>query len=166
MRNAFEPLTENETALVWKKMYEAEVRSLYFGDMAVRHVRVKQLMNGLVLFLSSGAAVTVATSLPKSVPILMSLLVAGITAYAIATNLDKRIDAISKLHDEWNQLNSDYEHLWHHWHEKGAEQLLEELLRRGRDASQAATEIPFNEKTMDKWEQVVSSRLKQVAAST
>ena len=146
-------------------MYEAEVRSLYFGELAVRYIQRKQVMNGVVLFLSSGAAAALVTPLPKWISIFMAIFIAVITAYSIATNLDKRIDAISRLHCEWNQLNSDYERLWNHWHEKGAEQTLEELLRRGRDASQVATEVPYDEKTLDKWEGLVNARLKETTAS-
>lgn len=164
MRSDADALTENETSLVWTKLYEAEVRSQYFGELSVRYVKRKQIMDGLVLFLSSGAAATFVTPLSKWVPVAMSVIVAAITAYSISTNLDKRISALSKLHCAWNSLNSDYERLWNHWHEAGAEQTFEQLLRRGRDASENALEMPYDEATMQKWENVAYSRLQTTSA--
>lgn len=153
-------LTQNGTTLVWKKMFEAEVRSLYFGEQAVRYTTRKQIITGVSFFLSSGAAATLIASAPKWIPTAMAVVVALCTAYSMAVGLDRRIGTICKLHSEWNHLNSEYENLWDHWSEDGAQAILADLLKRGREASQIALEMPYDEKAMDKWGKLIYPRLK------
>jgi hypothetical protein len=152
-------LAETESPLVWNRMHEAEVRSLYFGEQAVRYTKLKQIITGTSFFLSSGAAATLIASFPKWIPTVLSTIVAILTAYSIAVSLDKRIGTICKLHAEWNHLCSQYEHLWHHRQEDDAEEIFAELGKRGREASQIATELPYHPDALQKWEKLVYSRL-------
>ncbi len=157
-------LTENEAGRVWQRMFEAEVRSLYFADLAARHSRRKRIMTGVIFFLSSGAAATILAALPKQIPIVLSLIVAILTAYSIAVNLDTRIKTFLKLHYEWNRLESEYERLWNHWRDADAEGILADLVKRGRDASEIAAEFTFDEERIGKWTRFVQSRFPQVTA--
>jgi hypothetical protein len=157
-------LTENDADRIWKRMVEAEIRSLYFADLASRFNSYKQLITGASFFLSAIAAATLIASWSKWIAVMLTLIVAVVTAYSIAIGLDKRISTLSKLHSEWNYLHSGYERLWGRWYEEGAEEELDELIRRGREASQIATEMPYEAETMSKWEELVYSRLKQAAA--
>jgi hypothetical protein len=86
-----EVLTENERTLVWTKAYEADIRSLYFGDQAVRYTKHKQIITGVSLFLSSGAAAALIASAPKFIPTILAVIVAVLTAYSMAVGLDRRI---------------------------------------------------------------------------
>ena len=157
-------LTENEAGRVWQRMFEAEVRSLYFADLAARYSRRKRIMTGVIFFLSSGAAATILAALPKQIPIVLSLIVAILTAYSIAVNLDTRIKTFLKLHYEGNRLESEYERLWNHWRDADAEGILADLVKRGRDASEIATEFTFDEEQIGKWTRFVQSRFPQVTA--
>ena len=154
-------LAEGEIPLVWNRMHEAEVRSLYFGEQAVRYTTLKQIITGTSFFLSSGAAATLIASFPKWIPTVLAVIVAILTAYSMAVSLDRRIGTICKLHSEWNHLNSEYEHLWNHWYEDDAEESLADLSKRGREASQIATEMPYDPEALHKWENLVYSRLKK-----
>ncbi len=107
-------LTDSQIADVWKGQIEAEVRSLYFGDLASDYARRKQWITGLSFFLSSGAAATLIAKLPVWFPIALSTIVALITAYAVAVNLDSKIRTMAKLHYAWNQIGNDYRRLWNH----------------------------------------------------
>ena len=153
-------LTENESSLVWRNSFEAEIRSLYFAQQAVRYTKYKQVITGISFFASSGAAVTLFSSAPRWVPAALSVIVAVLAAYSMSVSLDRRIGAICKLHSEWNHLNSEYENLWEHWYEERAKDTLTNLLKRGREASQIALEMPYDAKAMDKWEKVVDTQLK------
>jgi hypothetical protein len=137
-------LSEGQRNTVWEKMLTAEVRSLYFGDLASRENRRKQLVTGISFFLSSGAAATLAAQM-HWLPLVFSIIAAVLMAYSMAVGLDKRATAMAKLHYEWNHLNSDYERLWYHLEDGDAEQTLEELRKRGREASESATELPLDE---------------------
>ena len=157
-------LTENQVGRVWQRMFEAEVRSLYFADLAARHSRRKRIITGVIFFLSSGAAAALVGALPALIPIALSLIVAILTAYSIAVNLDMRISTLSKLHYEWNRLDSEYERLWHHWRDDDAEDVLDDLVKRASDVSVIATEFPVDEEQIGKWTKFVQSRLSRVSA--
>src|SRR6266481_3185529 len=148
-------LTENETSLAWRNGLEAEIRSLYFGEQAVRYTKRKQFITGLSFFLSSGTVGTLLASSPKWIPTTLALMVTAMSAYSMAVGLDRRVNTISKLHSEWNHLQSEYENLWNHWYEDEAQKTLSGLLKRGRDASQIATELPYDPKAIKKWEEFV-----------
>lgn len=159
-------LTEGETSTVWTRMAEAEVRSLYFANLASRYTKRKQIITGISFFLSSGAAATLVARLPSWVPILLSLVVALATAYSISIGLDRQIQTLSNLHSEWNQLYADYEHLWNHWSDKDADSTLATLLKKARDASEVATGAPYDEELIKKWSQIVYSRFPETTTAT
>jgi len=97
-------LSEIQITSVWERQISAEVRSLYFGELASKYARKKQIITFLVFFLSSGAAATLIAKLPSSVPATLSILVSLITAYSIAVNLDVTIRTMAKFHSSWSEL--------------------------------------------------------------
>jgi hypothetical protein len=150
-------LTEAEVNRAWQRMYAAEVRSLYFGDLAARYTREKQIITGVSFLLSSGAAAMIAAKLPPWVPIVSASLAAICTAYSIAVGLDRKAAAMAKLQYEWSQIASDTERLWNHWYDEDASDQLEAILKRSREASQSgSTDAPYDENLMDKWQQRVN----------
>jgi len=158
-------LTETEAGSVWRRMAEAEVRSLYFANLASRYNRQKQIITGISFFLSTSAAATLIAKLPPWVPVAFSVIVAIVTAYAMAVGLDRRIVTLTKLHYQWNQLSAEYEHLWNHWADPDANEALDELLKKARDASESATEMPYDEGLINKWAKLVYSRFQQPVAT-
>ncbi len=152
-------LNENQANRVWQKMVEAEIRALYFGDLATQYTTRKQIITGSAFFLSSGAAASVVGKLPSWVPTALALIAAIATAYSMAVGLDKRVGTLTKLHCQWSQLCTEYERLWNHWHDDDAETNLNDLAKRAREASEAAMEMPYDEALVDKWESRVHSRL-------
>ncbi len=159
-------IPESQTGMIWKKMKEAEVRALYFGDLATRYTKRKQIITGASFFFSSGAAATLAAEGPHWIPLILATLTALITSYSIAVGLDKKAIALSKLHAQWNRLASDYEHLWHHWYAEDSEKILEDLLLRAGQVSETATlEAPYRQKLLDKWaDQVYAPYIRHTAA--
>ena len=157
-------LTEDQAKRVWEKMLGAEARSLYFGDLAAAYTRRKQVITATSFFLASGAAAALIAKLPGFVPLLLALLVALITAYSLAVNLDRGIVGMTKLHCQWNQLAADYEHLWNHWQDADAEILLNDLQKRAGEASEIAIEMPYNADALDRWQRIVFSRIPTAAA--
>ncbi len=159
-------LTEGQKAVVWKKLYEAEVRSLYFADLASRCAKKKQIIAVLSFIFSSGAALTAFGELVRWIPALLGLVVAALTGYSIGVALDRKLMLLVELHMSWNRLSNDYTWLWEHWDDDDAERTLESLLlRAGELFGKAAAEAPWMPEVMDRWAEFVhSSRVTADAA--
>ncbi len=145
-------LSESQIQNVWESQIGAEVRALYFAELAGTYTLQKQWITGLSFFLSSGAAITLFTTLPTSIPIACSVLVALLTAYSIARNLDSAIRTMAKLHYSWSQVASDYESLWNTTYAEDAGLNYDRLVSRERDLSElASTDAPNNQKRLGYW---------------
>jgi hypothetical protein len=148
-------LTEAEANRVWEHMFGAEVRSLYFGDLASRYTMYKQISTGISFFFSSGAAASIAAG-SHWIPLIMSVISALSGAYSIAVGLDRKAATMAKLHSSWYELATGYEKLWNHWRSEDAEVSYAELVNRERDVSQmATTEAPNDQKLLGKYQDVV-----------
>lgn len=157
-------LTPDQTLTVWNKMHEARVRSYYFADLTSRYAKRKRRITGLSFVLSSGAVATVVGELEPWIPTAMGLVVAFMTGYAVAVNLDQRVSLLAKLHMSWEHLSNEYERLRQHPNEPAAERTLEQLLRRAGELSgEASTEAPYEQKLVEKWEEFVYTPLKEEA---
>lgn len=154
-------LTDSQVNRVWQRMLEAEIRSLYFGELAARFAARKQIITAVSFFLASGAAASVIAKLPALIPSLLALLVAAGMAYSIAFNLDNCIRTMTKLHCEWNRLSSEYDRLWNHWQDDDAEQVLRHLLDRAAEVSEAAMGMPYSETAINRWTEIVYARFQQ-----
>jgi len=134
-------------------MIGAETRSLYFANLASRYTTQKQIITGVVFFLSSGVVVSLLAKLPNAVAVTASLIVAAMSAYSIAVGLDKKIATMVMLHATWSDIATDYNYLWSHTSDDDAESRLAEIIRREREPSDlAATEARYNERLMEKWQ--------------
>jgi uncharacterized membrane protein len=151
-------LNEFQTTRVWENMLAAETRSLYFGDLAFRYTRVKQWITGLSFFLSSGAAATLIGKAPGWVPIVLSLVVAVITAYSMAVGLDRKVSTMAKLHSSWNRIAQEYSRLWNHTSDDDAEEQMEKIVRLAVEPSElATTDAPNDQKLLGQWQDRVFS---------
>ena len=151
-------LNEFQTTRVWENMLAAETRSLYYGDLASRYTRRKQWITGLSFFLSSGAAATLIGKAPEWVPVLLSVLVAGITAYSMAVSLDRRIGTLARLHSAWNRIAQEYGRLWNHTSDQDAEDQMAKIIDMEREPSElATTDAPNDQKLLGKWQDRVFS---------
>jgi hypothetical protein len=158
-------LSEAQVNRVWERMWEAEVRSLYFGDLAATYTKRKQVITGLSFLLSSGAAATAAAHASWLFPLTTSGIAAILNGYSIAVGIDRKAAVMAKLHTSWNQLRDDYERLWNHWFEDDAEAQFEALQKRERDASETgSTEAPYDVPRIEKWTHLVYDRYERKAA--
>ncbi len=149
-------LAENQITSVWERQISAEVRSLYFAELASNYSKKKQIITGTVFFFSSGAAAALIAKAPAWVPTVLSITVAAVTAYTIAINLDMTIRNLSKFHLGWSELATGYENLWNNIYSGDAELTYESLVRRERDLSElAATDAPNNQERLAYWQDQV-----------
>lgn len=157
-------LSEEQVNSAWKRMVGAEVRSMYFAELTINYTKRKQILNALVLFLTSGAAVSVGARGPGWLTLVFSIIAAAISAYTIGFSLDRVVSTLTRLHLVWNELQSRYEHLWSGWGDNEAELVFEDLLRRSREASELGTEAPFDEELLKKWEDRIYDQYVRPAA--
>ena len=151
-------LTPNQTDGIWRKMAEAEVRALYFAELATRYSLQQRWIASLSFFLSSGACITaLGQATPLWVPALLGLSVAALQAYSIGFSLVDQATTAAKLHLGWDHLSDDYERLWNHWYEPDAERILERLQHRGRELSAEATKAPYKPDRTEHWARHVYS---------
>jgi hypothetical protein len=149
-------LTDDQISEVWEGQIGAETRSLYFGDLASMYSTRKQWITGISFFLSSGAAATLIAKAPAVVPLSFSLIVAIVTAYAVAVNLDSKIRTMAKLHYAWTLIGNDYRRLWKRAYSDEAESELEDLQRREVEFSElATTDAPNDAKRLLRWQDQV-----------
>jgi hypothetical protein len=146
-------------------MIKAEVRALYFADLASKYTKRKQWLLAVNLLLTSGAAVSIGSRFPSGWPLTLSVIAALISAYTIGFNIDRNVTNAMKLHSMWNELRFGYERLWNHWYEDDSEQEYTELCRRAREASELGIELPYNEADMDKWQDHVYSQYSTATAA-
>ena len=145
-------LSEAQITGVWEGQIAAEVRALYFAELAGNYTLQKQWITGLSFFLSSGAVVTLLTASPTWVPVTCALLTALLTAYSMARGLDAAIRTMAKLHYSWSQIASEYDTLWNATYADGAEQVYDRLVTRERDLSElASTDAPNNQERLGYW---------------
>lgn len=145
-------LTDTQYKTVWERQIDAEVRSLYFADLTHRYAQQKQANTFLTFFLASGAAASLVAKLPSWVAILLSTLVAILTAYSVALRIDQKISTMSKLHSDWATLAVEYEHLRENPDAENTDVVLNDLLRRDLEASKtASTEAPNDQKRIARW---------------
>ena len=136
---------------VWTRMIHAEVRSGYFGDLAARYTRHRQVISGLSLLLGSAAFGSFWADSPQVAP-WFGLIIAVSHAYAVAVGLDKRATTAARLYVEWSRLGAEYNWLWHHWWEPEAERAYDELIARARSLSETATtETPTDDRLLSEW---------------
>ena len=145
-------LTEAQINGAWRKMAEAEVRALYFGELASKCMQLKQWIVAVSFVLSSGAALTALGEwTPMWFPGLLSLAITVLMGYSIGFKLDDRASEMARLHSSWDHLADDYEHLWNRWYEPDAERVLVELQRRARELSEAGTKAPYKSDRVEYW---------------
>jgi hypothetical protein len=146
-------LNEAQISRVWDNLLAAETRALYFGDLASRYTRQKQWITGISFFLSSGAAASIISKSPEWIPLVLALIVAASTAYAMAVNLDGKIATMIKLHSSWSVIATKYDSLWNHTYDEEAEDRLNQIIQSEREPSEiATTDAPNDQKLLGQWQ--------------
>jgi hypothetical protein len=149
-------LNEDQIGELWECRIGAEVRALYFGDLARSYSFRKQGITFATFLLSSAAVATVIAKLSPYWAMGLALIIAALTAYSLAVALDSKIRTMSKLQSSWGQLSSDYYRLWNRTYADEAEEDFYALNEREHDLSEiAATDAPNDRKRLAHWQEQV-----------
>ncbi len=154
--------TEAQRARVWEEWLGAEIRANYFGDLAGSYFFRQRVATWLTLFFSSGAVVTWLAKLPQGYEWLVALLAslaAGASVYSVVTQNVKAAVESADLHYRWNKLATEYRDIWDDLDNADVQGLLAKLSEREAEVSKSGTAIPYSEKRMLKWfDMVVRAR--------
>jgi hypothetical protein len=94
--------------------------------------------------------------LPQWVGLILSAIIAGANAYAMAVGLDRKAVTMVRLHSSWARLAADYGRLWNHAYDDDAEAHFEAIGERAMEPSALAqTNAPNDQKLLGKWEEHV-----------
>ncbi len=145
----------------WENKLSAEMRADYFADLAGAFHFRQRAATWMTLFCSSGALVTALSRLPPELTwlaILMPLLAAATSFYSVVAQNQKSAVEASDLHFKWNRLFLECRDLWEAVQAGTAADVATQLARlddKAADLSKSATSLPYSEKRMLKWYDVV-----------
>jgi hypothetical protein len=146
-------LSDYEQEMVWERWLSAEIRAAYFAALVGRfQLRQKLLVLGSLL-LSSGATITLLTTvLPPTLnwikPVL-TLLAAALSLWSLVAKNERGAMDCADLHFRWNTLALGYESLWSNVYADNALETLDTLRKEEALASKSSTAFPAYKKLLE-----------------
>ncbi len=151
-------VVESQRERVWEEWLGAEIRAYYFGDLADSYFRQQRLATWLTLFFSSGAVVTSIAKVPEGfgwVAAALALFAAAVSLLSLVRqNVKAAVDS-ADLHYRWNKLATEYRNLWDGLETADVPARLAELSEREAEVSKSGTALPYSEKRMLHWQDLV-----------
>jgi hypothetical protein len=152
-------LSEYEQRTVWDGMLGAEIRAQYFAELSGRYqARQRWLVLG-TLVLSSGAFLSLVTTVvPASlgwVKPLLALLAAILSLWSLLARNERNSIDSADLQFRWNMLAVDYQRIWADVDSETARTRLQELQERDAVLSKSSTAFPDDETLMAKCQKYV-----------
>lgn len=149
-------LNEDQRASLWEDLLSAEVRSLYYGDLAATFHKRQTFITGSTLGLSSGAVLAAVGKMPE-LAVILPLGIAVLSIYGVVTQNLKRAIESADLHFRWNRIACDYQRIWDRQTEDdpGVLDRLQAIAERSSEASKAGTVFSYDEKRMARWQDLV-----------
>ena len=135
----------------WEEMIAADMRARYFGTLAARWKQREIRLAYAVALLSSGALLTVTTSVQEHATTVLTLLTTAASLWLASIRTEDRGGTCATLAAHWDRTRTEYELLWSA-QEKGrfSERKIEAEHRRLADENkpltQLAARIPENRK--------------------
>ncbi len=139
-------LSDHQQEQVWTGWLESEIRAAYFADLVQRFQGVQKALVVLSLFLSSGATITLLTTIVPPqlgwVKPLLTLLAAAISLWSLVAKYERSATECADLHFRWNKLAMAYEDLWGNMYEDEAAGTLNQLREEDASISKSSTSMP------------------------
>lgn len=130
-------LSDYQQEHVWTGWLAAEIRAAYFADLVQRFQSVQKFLVVLSLLLSSGATITLLTTIVPPqlgwVKPLLTLLAAAVSLWSLVAKYERSATECADLHFRWNKVGMAYENLWGNMYADEASEILNQL--RQEDAS-------------------------------
>lgn len=153
-------LNQAQIQRVWEGMLLAEMRALYFADLANRYNALQRNVTLAVLGVTSGAAASMVAELPEGLAWIskaLTFMAALLSYYLFAMQNQKRAQEATDLHYRWSQLAAEYESTWENVHADDALQRLDKADATAIELSKAGLHLPNRTKLVKKWQDVVEA---------
>ena len=161
-------LSQAQIQRVWEGMLAAEIRALYFADLAARYNARQAKATWATLVLSSGAVVSLLAALPEEyalwVRLALTVTTVIVSAYSLAAQIQKRALEASDLHERWHRVAAEYQAIWENVGALDAFERLQKVDNTVAELSTASHQIPYRERLMRKWQVRVQAEWKQRTA--
>jgi hypothetical protein len=148
-------LSDAQSTRVWQGMLGAEIRAKYFAELSGRYLERQKWGTWFTLLFASSNAIALLTAMPQTITwirLLLAVCATGTSIYlALAGNAKKAFDC-STLHERWSRLHQGYRSIWEDTESPDAPALLKELDSREIEVSNSATSLPYDKKSMGKWQ--------------
>ena len=152
-------LSEYQQKTVWDNMLSADIRAAYFAELSGRYLSRQRWLNVGTLLLSSGAFLSLVTTvLPPTLSWIRALLAFSAAALStwsfVAKNERGSIDS-ADLHFRWKMLALEYASIWGNVEDDLAFTRLVELEKREAELSKSSVSFPDDETLMTKCQDYV-----------
>lgn len=147
---------------VWDGMLGAEIRSNYFADLSAGYYKRQKIATWAILFVSSGAAVSVLASLPDWAMLLrpvLTLTTAGLSGYSLVMQNQKLAVDAADLHARWDRFAKAYRNLWDDMYADDALDTLKKLEDMETDLSKSGVGLfAYDKSSMLRWQDHVEQQ--------
>ena len=162
-------LSDFEQDVVWEAWLAAEIRSGYFAALVNLFQNRQRLLVVLSLLLSSGATLTLLTTIvPPSlgwIKPLLTVLAAGSNLWSLVAKNERNAIDCADLHHRWNTLATEYEALWASVYDDSATERLAQLRKEESAISKSSTAMPTYSRLLSKVQDNVLIHHQQTAVA-
>ncbi len=152
-------LSDSQQQVLWDSWLSAETRADYFAELGLRFQKQQRLLVLSSLVLSSGATITLfSTVLPAQwnwVRPVLTILAALASFWSLLAKNERNAIDCADLHFRWNKLAMEYEDLWGSMYDDDASAKLKQLREREAEISKSGTSLPANRKMLAKSQDAV-----------
>jgi len=139
-------LSDFQQQTVWEGWLASEFRANYFADLCQRLQFQQRLLGVFVLVLSSGASVSLLTSIiPPNLNWIkptLTLLATLASMWSLVAKYERNAIECADLHSRWNLLAIQYESLWADMFSEDAAEKLSRLRSEEASISKSSTSQP------------------------
>lgn len=161
-------LSQAQIQRVWEGMLLAEMRALYYADLAVRSNARQRYATWATVVASSAALASVVTQVPEGygwIRPALALATALLSGYALAMQVQKRAVDASDLHYRWNLLAQEYGAIWENVYAEDGPERLRAADATAAEISEASHQLPYKKRLMAKWQEHVEAAWRQRVTS-
>ena len=135
--------------LIWKEMFEADVRYRYFGARAGKLKSWERRLALLIAIGSSSAFIALITKVPYA-PLVLSAIVAVASAVLASQKFEKGSALNADLGRRWGEIRAEYMHLWLELDEIDKARVLQRYRKIEEEKVSPADKLAMQDKVNDK----------------
>ncbi|MBI3770600.1 MAG: hypothetical protein HY271_19190 [Deltaproteobacteria bacterium] len=157
-------LSQAQIQRVWEGMLLAEMRALYFADLATQYNARQRHATWTTLVASSAAFASIIAHVPPEygwIRVAATFFTAVLSGYSLAMQVQRRAVEASDLHYRWNQVGREYSAIWENVEASDAFERLQKADTAVAELSKVSLQLPYRKSLMEKWQRHVEAEWKQ-----